>query len=99
MKKSTNGLSLIFGALSTVSVVVGVLSGALYSYKTNLEDYAKYVQMLNETRQYQTALRKQVKENEQNKMDKQLAWAQINKLQNRIEYLERHNGNKITDGP
>lgn len=94
-KKNTNGLSMIFLGLSAVSTVIGLLSGFLYSYKTSTEDYARYTQMLNETRRYQSVLRKEVKENAENKMGKELAWQQINKLSNRIEYLERHqNGEK-----
>lgn len=74
-----------------MTTIIGVLSGSLYAYKTSTEDYAKYVQMLNETRQYQNTLRQEVKENSEKKMNKKLAWQQINKLSNRVEYLERHN--------
>lgn len=90
MKKNTNGLSLFFLGVSAVSVAIGVLSGFLYSYKTSTEDYTRYSQMLKETRSYQNVIRKEVKENAETKMDKELAWQQINKLSNRIEYLERH---------
>ena len=95
VKKNTNGLSIIFLGLSAISVAFGVLSGYLYSYKASTEDYAKYVQMLNETRQYQGILRKEVKDNAEKKMDKELAWQQLNKLSNRIEYLEHQREKKL----
>ena len=90
MKKSTNGLGLLFGGLSLLTAVFGVLSGFLFAYKSSVEQDGSYRQLLKETRDYQQVLRREVQSNTENKMGKEIAWQQINKLGSRIEYLERH---------
>ena len=49
---------------------------------------------IQETRQYQEVLRKEVKANAEKKMDKVLAWQQFNNISHRVEYLEHHLGDK-----
>jgi len=93
MKKSTNGLSIVFIVLGLITTAFGVVSGFLYAYKSSVEQDGGYIQMLKETRNYQQVLRTEIQANTEKKMGKEIAWRQINKLSNRIEYLEHHINN------
>ena len=70
MKKKDNNLKIIYGAMHAVGLVIGILGGFLYSYKTMVENYAKDSSMIEDTRTYQQLLRKQIDALRNKKMEK-----------------------------
>jgi hypothetical protein len=89
-KEKNHYLNITFIALSAISMAIGLLGGFLCAYKNAVENYTKYTGILIETKNYQQVLRKEVKANAESKIDKTRAWEEINKINARIEYLERN---------
>jgi len=100
-KKCKEQNRFLIPSIGTISAILGVCGGFLLSYTHIVADFTRFKQNVIENRgdiakisDYQQTLRKEVKANAETKMDKAIAWQQISNINERIEYLDRHQRNK-----